>query len=568
MNEISSPSALSLAVAVLRVSTGEQVAGTSLPEQEAACRATAEREGFTVVAVFSDEGLSGTRFASRAGLQDALTRLAELRQSQPDAALRLYFAAVDRATRDASVIPNIRAALRPLRAELAYANIRIDNNAAGRMVETTLGGFAAFERELIRERTTRGKLAKARAGLQSARGYRPFGYDIVMKRDIYPGSPWTPEDVGRYFVREDEAKTIRHIFTEYGAGRLSLRKMAAWLSEQGILTPRGNEWSFASLHVILKSSIYKGEAFYGRDEHWSEEVGGEVKKRRVRRQAAEIVTIPCPAIVAPEVWDSVQARFAVNKQSMSGNPERRYLLSGLLRCPTCGKKLYGHRRWRDGLAYGCSNNAECFAHVEAGRIEAATLSAIGEFVARPEVVREALESFQRLTRRPVPSVDGGAIRARLGELERNATNAARAAISAMGDGRDPKPYETAAEELARKAQELRERLASIAEETGPVKASSVPASVVVEVLSRAQEILSDESLPAALRNRALSALVEKITPLRDGTEKIQRGRPRVRWGVEIALRPMSASDTVGWMLIRWTVSEGLTVIAGPGRGTP
>ena len=60
-------------VVYLRVSTGKQVEeGLGLVDQEHACRAWARQHGHQVVAVFRDEGVSGTKeLEHRLGLAEA-----------------------------------------------------------------------------------------------------------------------------------------------------------------------------------------------------------------------------------------------------------------------------------------------------------------------------------------------------------------------------------------------------------------------------------------------------------------------------------------------------------------
>lgn len=529
----------SLSVAVLRVSTGEQVAGTSLPEQEAACRALAAKLGLSLVAVYSDEGKSGTRFTSRAGLQSAIRHLARLREQDPDANLKLIFSAVDRATREAAVLPAIRQALRPIRAEIVYANVSIDNSASGRFMESTFGSVAAFEREMIRERTTRGKEARAREGIQTARGLRPYGYDLVMKKDVYPGSKYEAGDIGRYFVREDEARALRQVFAQYGAGAFSLRGAAAWMNERGYLTTQGNPWSVTGVRTVLQNPLYKGEARYGRWEHWIEERGDGVTRKKTPRGTSAIV-IPCPAIAAPEVWEQCRERLAINQRALGGNESRKYLLSGLLFCPSCGERLCAHAGRKAGLQYGCRGLKGCGAHVPAGRIEPLLLKAIHEVATRPDVVSAALAALQDKRRRGVPGFDGASLRRELARLEAEAAAAAKLEIRAVVEERDAAPYRANLTKLSGRMAEIRHRLES--ESVPAVKSASVSAGPIIELLQSAAWMLGREEASVMLRNRALHALIESVTPFEDGTEPGDRaGRPRKRWAVQIRLRSFSTS---------------------------
>lgn len=64
-----------VAVIVPRVSTGQQVEGTRLDVQEAACLRQAAIEDANLLRVYRDEGISGTLFHARPGLQEAIARI-------------------------------------------------------------------------------------------------------------------------------------------------------------------------------------------------------------------------------------------------------------------------------------------------------------------------------------------------------------------------------------------------------------------------------------------------------------------------------------------------------------
>jgi site-specific DNA recombinase len=58
----------------------------------------------------------------------------------------------------------------------------------------------------------------------------------------------------------------------------------------------------------------------------------------------EWVGIEVPAIISRELFDRVQQRMARNKNQYR-NPRQVQLLSGLVRCGSCGGSVYAMRWW-------------------------------------------------------------------------------------------------------------------------------------------------------------------------------------------------------------------------------
>src|SRR5207249_526480 len=100
------------------------------------------------------------------------------------------------------------------------------------------------------------------------------------------------------------------------------------------------------LVVILSNPVYKGSAAYGRRESVIDESRAQVTMKNPdglkttcyqRFTTPERwITIPAPALVEEELWNDCQRRLLENKTTHGGGTERKYLLSGLLRCPFCG----------------------------------------------------------------------------------------------------------------------------------------------------------------------------------------------------------------------------------------
>jgi len=119
----------------------------------------------------------------------------------------------------------------------------------------------------------------------------------------------------------------------------------------------------SSIRVILRNERYRGVIHWNTSEWKKDPDTG--KRRRVARSRSEWITYPVESlrIVSDELWARAQHRIA--RTTEDGNSSRRkgqpkYLLSGLLRCGSCGSHYiianrheYQCSSYRDGAA--CSN---------------------------------------------------------------------------------------------------------------------------------------------------------------------------------------------------------------------
>ncbi len=221
------------AIGYIRVSTVGQVDdGVSLEAQQARIRAWCEANGYELIGVYVDAGISGKRADNRAGLQDALQAVCGTR----GAALVVYsLSRLARSTKDAIAIAE---RLDKAGADLVSLCERIDTTtAAGKMIFRMLAVLAEFERDLVSERTVAALLHKARKGERV--GELPYGWTLAADGVTlieHPGEQATLAD-------------IRELRTAGWA----YRAIAAELTRRGVLTKKGNKvWTHQTVASILK----------------------------------------------------------------------------------------------------------------------------------------------------------------------------------------------------------------------------------------------------------------------------------------------------------------------------
>lgn len=155
----------------LRVSTEEQVAGTSLDEQRRQIQGTAMATGLSIDQWIEDGGVSGASpFFDRLGQHG-------VRLMPGDS---IVFAKLDRFSRDIRDALNTIHELKSLRVRLiinGQGDVTDVNNAQARLMLHVMAAFADFERSSIKERQKLGQKAKRARGGHIG-GSAPFGYRI------------------------------------------------------------------------------------------------------------------------------------------------------------------------------------------------------------------------------------------------------------------------------------------------------------------------------------------------------------------------------------------------------
>lgn len=201
-------------VAYLRVSTEEQAAsGAGLAAQETTLRDTAARNGWDLVAVIRDEGVSA-KDLDRQGLRDAL-RLATAGDADAIAVAKL-----DRLTRSLVGLADLMDWAKRNRLALIAIDLGLDTSTdTGRLVARIMASVGEWERERISERTRLAAAERRRLGLK----------------------------MGREGVRDSMPAVARRIAVDRTGGA-SWQSIADALNAEGVPTVRGGAlWRVSSV---------------------------------------------------------------------------------------------------------------------------------------------------------------------------------------------------------------------------------------------------------------------------------------------------------------------------------
>src|SRR5712692_8486075 len=143
-----------------RVSSKEQIEGTSLESQETACREYARSHSITILKTFIERGESA-KFADRTQLIELL----DFCRQNKGAVQVLLVWKVDRFARNVGDHFNIKANLMKYGVRVVSVTEPIDSNPEGKLMETILAGFAQFDNDIRAIRTVQGMRRKLQEGI-------------------------------------------------------------------------------------------------------------------------------------------------------------------------------------------------------------------------------------------------------------------------------------------------------------------------------------------------------------------------------------------------------------------
>ncbi len=312
-----------------RVSTDSQeTEGTSLQTQLEACLNYCQEKGHGVDRRFSE---------AYSGLTLERPRLNELRELIRNEQIDLVVVyCLDRLSRDPTHGVILTQELEKHNVTLEAVTETVDSSELGKLISYIRGFASKLEAEKIRERTMRGRKARAEKGKIPGNVGRHFGFCYI---------PGKGEGEGIRYINEDEAKWIRKwkdwlLYEDAGLSEITRRMRSLAIptcSEKGI-------WRPSTIRGILTNPTIAGKTYaftYDYEDVTSNGNGAKKQRRKlVRKPKEEWVEIPgaTPAIVSKAEFDAIQQKLAQN----GSNPYRKaigfYWLQGHVACGLCGRR--------------------------------------------------------------------------------------------------------------------------------------------------------------------------------------------------------------------------------------
>jgi hypothetical protein len=199
--------------------------------------------------------------------------------------------------------------------------MKLDTSTSqGRLLRHILAAFAEYESDVKADYCRANYMRRKMEG--KPWGSAPFGY--------VGGGDWRPD--------EKAAPILRSIFTRYADG-MSASRIALELNMAGVPTVKAKHWSGSRIAKILDNPVYAGLLIYD----------------------DSLVKGTWEPLVEQALWDHVRARRNADprRRAHLGQAPRpsTYLLSGLLWCGQCGRKMNHSKGRRRGTVYVCSGDA-------------------------------------------------------------------------------------------------------------------------------------------------------------------------------------------------------------------
>jgi site-specific DNA recombinase len=389
--------ALKLVAGYARVSSDKQEKEQTIDSQVDALRRVAEERGWHLLPdlICIDDGRSGATLA-----RPGLDRLRDLITEGTCSAVLIC--SPDRLARNYAYQVLVIDEFKRSGCEAVFLNHAFGDSPEQQMLLQMQGVFAEYERALITERTRRGRLFWARQGRVNWGGTPTYGYRL------FRGTETGPQQLA---VAEHEATVVRQMYRWLIDEQLSSYAIQKRLIERTIPTRKesGRGWSQSTVIRILSSTTYKGEAWYNRrclaDRSHTHLAAGltspglRSRSRQALRPTEEWIPVPVPAIIDPDTWRLAQEQLAQNRQRARRNNTRHaYLLSALLICSHCGRRMIGAADGLDQRRYVCSARyprharGACDGHsITAAHVEAQVWRWTAQLLSEPTLLRARFE---------------------------------------------------------------------------------------------------------------------------------------------------------------------------------
>lgn len=285
----------------VRVSSKEQLEGSSLETQEKICRDYAQKNGYDVIKVFIEKGESA-KTTDRTELKLLLDYVAKNYKNL----FGVIIYKIDRLARNSLDHAQLKLFFNKYGVRLISATENLEDTPVGRLIENQLAGFAQFDNEIRTERSVGGMMAAVKAGRYVWGA--PLGY-------INTGGRGTSN------LALDKPEIVRLIrkcweYIDTGYTQEEARKS---ITKEGLKGKNGKPISKSNFPRMLRNKVYMGII-----EKFGLTVVGNFK-----------------AIVEPDLFQRVQDKLDGKAKNIPiyKKDNEDFPIRGLVLCNTCGGKL-------------------------------------------------------------------------------------------------------------------------------------------------------------------------------------------------------------------------------------
>jgi site-specific DNA recombinase len=371
-----------------RVSTEEQRDGQTIDSQIAELERFAADRTLEITRIYKDDGWSGGVMARP-----------ELDHLRDDAQKGLFQAVlindVDRLARDVTHLGVVKRDLERNGIRVIFRKLPAESSPTHNLMVNILGSFAEFERELIVDRTRRGRRHKVEARKKYLGGNTAYGYRYTpMNR--------AAGKEGFLEIIPSEASVVRQMFEWVDSEGLSARRVLNRLNDKKIPARKGARWAKSSVLRILRNEMYAGVWHYNKHEgcepvhpianrKYRKHVKSSVRARR-REDWIPVQLSESLIIVPRDPWERVQRQITQNITFSPRNEKYTYLLKGLVRCAGCGSRYIGDpchgKRY-----YRCIARCKKCPTIRESTLNDAVWEAVKAAVLNPTLIMEQVQAL-------------------------------------------------------------------------------------------------------------------------------------------------------------------------------
>lgn len=285
------------AAGYIRVSSAGQIENESLTTQRQAIEDYCKKNGVQLTNIYADEGISG------GSIKDRHQLLRAIRDAKHGKFDELVIRDLSRFGRNARELLENHEQLE--KHEIKLKSIKEGMNfgtPVGKAMLTMLAAIAELESNIIKERMTDNRIAKALRGIPTA-GNLPFARTF-------------DEETEEWGLDQNKVNAIEWVYEQYVEKDRSLQQIAIDIKQ-------GFDFSISYQYLV---TVLKNHC----DDSW--EINFE--------ERGEPITFKVPRILSPQKIQAFKDRLAHNRTN-NRTDSRDYLLKGFLRCVHCGKTLIG-----------------------------------------------------------------------------------------------------------------------------------------------------------------------------------------------------------------------------------
>ena len=345
--------------------------------QEQAARQHAEKQGYTVVGVESDPGITGRSWKRRAGVQRAMSAL---EAGTAEVVIVWRWSRLSRSRRDWAVAADMADVVG---GRIESATEPNDRTAAGRFARGVMTELAAFESERIGEQWAEARAHRIARGLPATGGPR-FGYQQVD---------------GAYVPDPVTGPVVAEMYRLY-LGGWGCAQIARWLQERGIMRGRHGDkpWAYQDVFQMMDAGFAAGLLV----KNGTPRPGLNTSTPKMGVWLKEFRPGAHEPLVDRATWDAyVAARRARTKtRARSDSP----LLSGLLWCGECGARMHGAKVTGQRGFYRCARGGtlpsargiQIYQDIVDAAVEAWVLDFADSISAQREAQQQTAEHGERV----------------------------------------------------------------------------------------------------------------------------------------------------------------------------